>query len=122
MAGVPLHQQIPDIAVELHVPALIRSHRNGVGILLDRGLHDVEPGPVMPEMDHLGSRGLKNPPENVYRGVMAVKKGGRGDETDPVGRAGMLWEAVSHALLQGLVQTVPLDSDDFPVSTRCEDH
>ena len=51
---ISLHQEVPDIAIKLHMATLIGSDRDGVGILFDGGLHDVEAGAVVPEMDDLG--------------------------------------------------------------------
>ena len=55
MPGVPFHEQVAQIAVELHMTTLIGGHRDGVGILLDGRFHDVETGPVVTEMDDFGA-------------------------------------------------------------------
>ena len=59
-------------------------------VLLDRRLHDVETGTVVPEMDDFGAGSLQDPTENVDRGVVTVEQRGRGDETDPVLGAGLI--------------------------------
>ncbi len=53
--GVPFHEQVAQIAVELHVTTLIGGHRDGVGVLLDGRLHDVEACPVVTEMNDFGA-------------------------------------------------------------------
>ena len=53
--GVPLHEQVAQVAVKLHVTTLIRGHSDGVGVLLHGRLHDVETGPVVTEMDDFGA-------------------------------------------------------------------
>ncbi len=84
MLGVPLHEQVAQVAVELHVPALIGGDRYGMGPFLHGGLDDVEATPVVAEVDHLGSVRLEDPPEDVDRGVVPVEEGRRRHEPDPV--------------------------------------
>ena len=50
-----LVEQGPQIAEELHVPALVRGHRHRMGVLLHGRLGDLEGRPIMSEVDHLGA-------------------------------------------------------------------
>ena len=84
--GPAVHGQVPQIPEELHVAALVRGHRDRLGVLFDRRIDYLLARPVVPEMDDLGPRGLEDPPEDVDRSVVPVEQGGGGDEPDLVRR------------------------------------
>jgi hypothetical protein len=56
------------------VPALVGADRNGIGILVDRGAHDVGDAAVVAKMDHFRAARLQQPPDHVDRGVVAVEE------------------------------------------------
>ena len=97
--GVPFHEQVAQIAVELHVTTLIGGHRDGVGVLLDGRLDDVETGPVVTEMDDFGARGLKDAAKDVDGGVVAIEQGGGGHEADLVGQIWPVEGGLRHSSL-----------------------
>jgi hypothetical protein len=73
------------------VTALIRGDGDGLGILLDGGLDDVQAASVVAEMNHLGAGRLKDPAKDVDRCVVTVKEGRCGDEADLVGQFHLVW-------------------------------
>ncbi len=80
--GQPLHQ----VREVLHVPALVRRHRDALDVLLDRGGDDVLDAAVVPEMDHLGALRLQQASHDVDGGVVAVEQARGGHEAHRVGR------------------------------------
>ena len=64
----------------LVVAALVGADGDGVGILLDRGAHDVGDAAVVAQMHHFGAVRLQQAPDHVDRGIVAVEQGGGGNE------------------------------------------
>src|SRR5262249_11457211 len=75
-------QELPHVPEVLNVPALVARHADALRVFLDRGVHHLKRGAVMPEMDHLGPAGEENSADHVDRGVMPVKERSRGDYPD----------------------------------------
>ena len=78
--GAVLPEPVDHVAEVLDVPALVGTHGDAVGVLLDRGAHDLVHAAVVAEMHHLDAMGLDQPPHDVDRGVVAVEQRSRGDE------------------------------------------
>jgi hypothetical protein len=95
---IALDEKVPHVAEEFVVTALIRGDGDSVGILFDCGFDDVEPGPVVTEVDHLGARCLEDTPEDVYRCVMAVEKRCGGYKPDIVRGLGLIQRGAFHRL------------------------
>jgi hypothetical protein len=84
----PLGAEAVDEVLEvLDVPALVRRHRHGGGVLLDDGLDDLVDGAVVAEVDDLGALGLEDPPHDVDRRVVTVEQAGGGDHPHGVDRS-----------------------------------
>ena len=77
-------QQVDHVLEEFNVPALIGGDRNALHVFLQSGIDDFLHRAVMPEVNHLGTGGLHNPPHDVDRRVMAVKQRGGGNEAQLV--------------------------------------
>ncbi len=108
MGGIALDEEVVEVLVELHVAALVGGHRDGMGVFLDGGVHDVDPAAVVTEMDHLRPRRLQDASEDVDRGVVTVEQGGGGDETNLVGQLESLVGSVTHGGSKGgTSHTVP---------------
>ena len=75
-----LPEQIDEVAEELVVPPLVRGHRDGVRIFLERGGGYLSGGPVVPEVNNLGATPLQQSAEHMDRGVVTVKQRGSRDE------------------------------------------
>ena len=69
-----LAEPLDEVAEELHVAALVRRHRDGARVLLDRGRRDLLDRAVVAEVDHLGALRLEQPAHDVDRGVVAVEQ------------------------------------------------
>ena len=59
-----------------------------MGVLVERRDDDLLHRAVVPEVHHLGPRGLEDPAHDVDRGVVPVEQARRGDEADPGGSVG----------------------------------
>ena len=77
-------QQIEHVLEELDVPALVGGDGDALHVLLERSADDLLDRAVVPEVDHLGARGLQDAPHDVDRRVVAVEQARRGDEADLV--------------------------------------
>jgi hypothetical protein len=53
--------------------ALIRTHRDPVGVFLNGGAHDISDGAVVAEMDDFRAFGLNQAPHDVYGGVVPIE-------------------------------------------------
>ena len=82
VTGAALSQHVDHVPEVLDVTTLVRAHGDRVGILLDRGAHDLRDAPVVAEMDHLGAAGLDQPPHHVDRRVVAVEERRRRDDAE----------------------------------------
>ena len=80
-----LPQQIDDVLEELHMATLIAADRDPLGIFLDGSGDDLLHRAVVPQMNHLGTRGLQNAANDVNRGIVAVKQTGCSNDTDFMG-------------------------------------
>ena len=80
VAGALLAQHVHHVAEVLVVPALVGTHRDAVGVLLDRGPHDVGDAAVVAEVHDLGAMCLQQPADDVDRGVVAVEERCRAHE------------------------------------------
>jgi hypothetical protein len=69
-----LAQHVDHVDEILVVATLIGTHRDGVGVLIDRCPHDVGDAAVVPEMHDLGAARLQQPPDHVDGGVVAVEE------------------------------------------------
>ena len=78
----PLAQQVAHVGEELHVTALVRADRDGLRVLLDRALHDLEGGAVVPQVDDFRARILEDPAHHVDGGVVPVEERRRRDYAD----------------------------------------
>ncbi len=78
--GALLAEHVDRVLEVLEVAALVGADGDPVGVLLDRGAHDVRDAAVVAEVDHLGARRLDQPAHHVDRRVVAVEERGRGDE------------------------------------------
>src|SRR5437879_6223469 len=79
-----LPQQVEHVLEELDVSALVGGDGDALHVLLQRGTDDLLDRAVVPEVDHLGARGLQDAPHDVDRRVVAVEQARRGDEADLV--------------------------------------
>ncbi len=61
----------------LEVPTLVAGQGDALDILLDGAVDDLAHRAVVTKVDDLGARGLKQPPHDVDRGVVAVEQRGR---------------------------------------------
>jgi len=75
-------EHVDGVLEVLEVAALVGAHGDSVGVLLDRGSHDVGDAPVVPEVNDLGARALDQPAHDVDRGVVAVEERGGRDEAE----------------------------------------
>lgn len=82
MPGAAPPQQLDQILEVLDVAALVGADGDALDILLERGVHHLAHGAVVPEVDHLRTLGLKDAPHDVDRGVMPVEEAGSGDKAD----------------------------------------
>ena len=82
--GAGLAQRLDEVLEVLHVPALVRRHRDALGVLLQRGVDDLLHGAVVTEVDDLAALALEDPPHDVDRRVVPVEQRGGGDESDVV--------------------------------------
>ncbi len=80
MLVTTLPEHVHHVGEVLVVAALVGAHRDGIGVLLDRGTHDIGDATVMAQMDHLRPVRLEQAPDHVDRGIMAVEQGGGRDE------------------------------------------
>ena len=80
VAGAALAQHVDHVAEVLVVAALVGAHGDAVGVLLDRGPHDVGDAAVVAEVHDLGAVRLQQPANDVDRSVVAVEQRGRADE------------------------------------------
>ena len=80
VARAALPQELHHVGEELHVAALVGGHRDPLGVLLDRGVHDLGDRAVVAEVDHLGAARLQQPADDVDRGVMPVEQRRGGHE------------------------------------------
>ena len=85
--GAHLAEQVLHVPEELVVAALIRRDRDGLRVLFDGGLDDLEDRPVVAEMDDLGARVLEQAADHVDRGVVAVEQRRGRHESNRVLRA-----------------------------------
>ncbi len=69
-----LAEHVDRVLEVLEVAALVGAHRDPVGILLDRGAHDVRHAAVVTEVDDLGARRLDEPAHHVDRSVVPVEQ------------------------------------------------
>ena len=80
-----LAEHVHHVPEVLDVAALVGAHRDRMGVLVERRDDDLLHRPVVPEVHHLGPRGLEDPAHDVDRGVVPVEQARRGDEADPGG-------------------------------------
>ena len=85
VGGAALGQELDEVLEVLHVAALVRRHRDALGVLLQDRVDDLLDRAVVPEVDHLGALRLQDPPHDVDRRVVAVEQARGGDEADRVG-------------------------------------
>ena len=78
--GALLAQHVDRVLEVLEVAALVGADRDPVGVLLDRGAHDVGDAAVVAEVDDLGAGRLDQPAHDVDRRVVPVEERCRGDE------------------------------------------
>jgi hypothetical protein len=69
-----LPQHVHHVAEVFVVPALVRTDRDAVGVLLDRRAHDVGDAAVVPEVDDLGTVRLQQSADDVDGGVVTIEK------------------------------------------------
>ena len=79
-------QQVEHVAEELVVPALVRRHRDALGVFLDRCVDDLLHRSVVSEVDYLSTCRLGDATEDVDRRVVTVEQAGCRDKADLVFR------------------------------------
>ena len=80
VAGLALTEAVNHVAKELQVAALVGTHRDGGGVLLNGGVHDLAYRAVVPQVNHLGPLPLEDAPHDVDRRVVAVEQTGGGND------------------------------------------
>ena len=75
-------QQIVHVLEILVVAALVGSHRNGIDVFLDGRIHDFLHTSIVSQMNHLNSCRLDNSAHDVDGGIVAIKKGGGGHDSN----------------------------------------
>ena len=68
-------QRLDEVLEVLDVAALVGRDGDALGVLLERGVHDLLDRAVVPEVDHLAALAHEDPPHDVDRGVVAVEQG-----------------------------------------------
>ena len=84
MRGASLGQEVDHVFKRLHVSALIAGHGDALDILLDGCIDQFLNRSVVGQMDDLDSGILQDPPHDVGRHVVTVKKGCRSYYPDTV--------------------------------------
>ncbi len=82
--GAALAQQLDQVGEVLDVPALVRADGHALHVLLDRGGDHFVHRAVVPEVDHLGTVALQDPPHDVDRRVVPVEQARGRHEADGV--------------------------------------
>jgi hypothetical protein len=67
-------QHVHHVGEILVVAALVGAHRDRVGVLVDRGVHDIGDAAIVPQVHHLGAACLQQPPDHVDGGIVAVEQ------------------------------------------------
>jgi hypothetical protein len=74
MTGALGAQQLDQVLEVLHVPALVRRHRDALHVLLDRRVDHLPHRPVVTQVHHLAALRLEDPAHDVDRGVVPVEQ------------------------------------------------
>ncbi len=107
-ATTPDHPYIGPATLPKHVhhilevfvmPALVGADGDCVGVLLDRGAHDVGDTAVVPQMDHFRPVSLQEAADHVNGGIVAVEQRSRGNEAQRRLGGGLLRPVQSRAAL-----------------------
>jgi hypothetical protein len=84
MPAPVLLQQVLHVLEKLHMATLVRRNGNALRIFLDGAFHDLGNGPVMAQVDDLGSLALQDAPHDIDGCIMTVKKAGGRNDADLV--------------------------------------
>ena len=65
--------------------ALVRAHGDALDVFSNGGVYDFIDGPVVAQVDNLGTLSLEEPADDVDGGVVAVEQARRRDKAHRVG-------------------------------------